>query len=181
MMKDLYQTLLPYKNTGTIVLYSNGMTHPVQARDSLYRSGYTNAYILTDGLNGFIERCLTPVSLRDEILPEETADRIRSWRTFFLGSATRQEEYSAADKPQADSFLVAAEWLERQLDRAETKVLDLRPQPEYSTGHIRNSLALNVENLRMNLQGLGSMLQPGDMLASEVGTTQVRIHGTIFF
>ena len=87
-MKDLHQSLIPYKNIGTIVLYSNGMTHPVQARDSLYRTGYTNAYILTDGLNGFIERCLTPVSLREEILPTETTNRIRGWRAFFLGSAT---------------------------------------------------------------------------------------------
>jgi len=91
-MKDLHQALIPHKNVGTIVLYSNGMTHPVQARDSLYRSGYTNAYILTDGLNGFIERCLTPVSLRDEILPTETAAKIRAWRAFFLSSATSQEK-----------------------------------------------------------------------------------------
>jgi len=173
-MKDLHQSLLQYKNIGTIVLYSNGMTHPVQARDSLYRSGYANAYILTDGLNGFIERCLTPVSLRDEILPKETADRIRSWRAFFLGSATRQEKHSVTDKPLPDSLLVDTEWLERQLDRAETKVIDLRPQAEYSTSHIKNSQALNAENLRMNLHGLGSMLQPGDMLARHVSEMGVR-------
>ena len=91
-MKDLHQALMPYKNIGTIVLYSNGMTHPVQARDSLYRSGYTNAFILTDGLNGFVERCLTPVSLRDEIVRPETASKIRAWRSFFLDSAAPQAE-----------------------------------------------------------------------------------------
>lgn len=96
-MKDLHQALRPYKNVGTIVLYSNGMTHPVQARDSLYRSGYTNAYILTDGLNGFIERCLTPVSLRDEIVRPETASKIRAWRSFFLDSPAPQAEPATPD------------------------------------------------------------------------------------
>jgi len=173
-IKDVHQALLPYKNIGTIVLYSNGMTHPVQARDSLYRSGYMNAYILTDGLNGFIEKCLTPVSLRDEILPKETADKIRSWRAFFLGLSTPQERPDAIDEPQSGNLLVDAEWLERQLDRGETKILDLRAQPEYNTSHIRISLALNVENLRMNLDGVGSMLQPGEMLARHLSAMGIR-------
>jgi thiosulfate/3-mercaptopyruvate sulfurtransferase len=183
-MKDLHQALIPYKNVGTIVLYSNGMTHPVQARDSLYRSGYTNAYILTDGLNGFIERCLTPVSLRDEILPTERAVKIRAWRAFFLSSATSQKKPDTADEPLSDSPLVDAEWLEKRLDLADTKILDLRSQPEYNTSHIRNSLALNVENLRMNLGGVGSMLQPSNMLAKHLsamgilpGDTVIVVYG----
>lgn len=47
---DLPDFLAPHKNKGTIVLYSNGMTHPAQARDTLARLGFTNAYLLTDGL-----------------------------------------------------------------------------------------------------------------------------------
>jgi thiosulfate/3-mercaptopyruvate sulfurtransferase len=71
-MAELHQALAPYKNVGTIVLYSNGMTHPAQARDSLYRSGYTNAYMLTDGLNGFIERCLgVPSKAAEAPVPDE--------------------------------------------------------------------------------------------------------------
>jgi thiosulfate/3-mercaptopyruvate sulfurtransferase len=178
-MKDLHQALIPYKNVGTIVLYSNGMTHPVQARDSLYRNGYTNAYILTDGLNGFIERCLTPVSLRDEILPKETADKIRAWRTFFLGSATPQEKPDTPDEPLSDSPLADTEWLEKRLDLVDTKILDLRSQPEYNTSHIRNSFALNVENLRTNLEGVGSMLQPGDMLARHFSAMGIRPNDTV--
>lgn len=178
-MKDLHEALIPYKNTGTIVLYSNGMTHPVQARDSLFRNGYTNAYILTDGLNGFIERCLTPVSLRDEILPKETTAKIRAWRAFFLGSAAPHEKSGTRDVPLSDSLLVDAEWLEKQLERADTKVIDLRPQPEYNTSHIRNSLALNVENLRTNLDGVGSMLQPADMLARHFSAMGIRTGDTV--
>ncbi|UCC97539.1 MAG: YeeE/YedE family protein [Phycisphaerales bacterium] len=179
-MKDLHQTLMPYRNVGTIVLYSNGMTHPVQARDSLYRSGYTNAYILTDGLNGFIERCLTPVSLRDEIVPLEIAAKIRAWRSFFLGSeAPPQAEPATPSEPLPSSLLVDVQWLEKQLNRPDIRILDLRSQPEYSTSHIQNSLALNVENLRTNINGVGSMLQPGDMLAGYMSAMGIRPTDTV--
>jgi thiosulfate/3-mercaptopyruvate sulfurtransferase len=79
----LPEELEPYKNRGVIVLYSNGMTHPAQARDSLYRLGYRNVYLLTDGLQGFMERCLKPVSLRSEPLTPEAATRVRAWRAYF--------------------------------------------------------------------------------------------------
>jgi thiosulfate/3-mercaptopyruvate sulfurtransferase len=65
------------------ILYSNGMTHPAQARDALSRMGYQNVYILTDGFKGFIDRCLKPVSLRAEPMPESGANQIRAWRAFF--------------------------------------------------------------------------------------------------
>ena len=64
-LAQLAETLHPYRNRGLIVLYSNGITHPAQARDSLQRQGFGNVYILTDGLRGFRDRCLKPVSLRD--------------------------------------------------------------------------------------------------------------------
>ena len=83
-LADLPAALAPHKNGGTIVLYSNGMTHPAQARDVLARMGYRNVYLLTDGLQGFVERCLKPVSLRDEPLPAEDAARVNAWRQFFL-------------------------------------------------------------------------------------------------
>ena len=73
-----------FRRRSMIVLYSNGMTHPAQARDSLYRLGYRNVYILTDGLHGFIERCLKPASLRSEPLAPETITKIQQWRKFFL-------------------------------------------------------------------------------------------------
>jgi thiosulfate/3-mercaptopyruvate sulfurtransferase len=173
-MKDLHQALVRYKNAGTIVLYSNGMTHPVQARDSLYRNGYNNVFILTDGINGFIEKCLTPVSLRDEILPKETTDKIRAWRAFFLGSTTVQSESGTPDELLSDNPLIDVESLEKLLKRSDTKVLDLRSQPEYNTSHIKNSFALNIENLRTNLNGIGSMLQPADMLTRHFSSIGIR-------
>ncbi len=178
-MKDLHQILLLYKNVGTIVLYSNGMTHPVQARDSLYRSGYLNTYILTDGLNGFIERCLTPVSLRDEILPAATAEKVRYWRAFFLGKAAYKEDASTAGGVASESLLVDTEWLEKMLDSSDIKILDLRSQPEYNTSHIKNSLALNVENFRMNMDGVGSILQPTDILLRHVSSMGIHPDDTV--
>jgi rhodanese-related sulfurtransferase/uncharacterized membrane protein YedE/YeeE len=70
--------------SGLIVLYANDMTHPAQARDELFRMGFKKVTILTDGLTGFLERCLKPVSLRSEPVSTETANRIRSWREYFL-------------------------------------------------------------------------------------------------
>ena len=87
-LPDLPATLEPYKNRGVIVLYSNGMTHPAQARDVLAQLGFANAYLLTDGLQGFVERCLKPVSLRSEPLSPDDAARVRAWRAFFLAERT---------------------------------------------------------------------------------------------
>lgn len=185
-LKDIHQTLAAYKNVGTIVLYSNGMTHPVQARDSLYRSGYTNAYILTEGLNGFIERCLTPVSLRDEIVPPQIAGKIRAWRSFFLGlpaggldTTASQATRAAAELPLASGPLVDAQWLEAQMNRPDIRILDLRPQPEYNTSHIQGSLALTMENLRTNIGGVGSMLQPANMLGEHLSAMGIQPADTV--
>ncbi|MBF0208388.1 MAG: YeeE/YedE family protein [Oligoflexia bacterium] len=83
-MSDLAKKLLSYKNQGTIVLYSNGMTHPAQARDSLFRQGIKNVLILTDGLEGFNQKILKPSSLRVDPLSEEELIKVKSWREYFL-------------------------------------------------------------------------------------------------
>jgi thiosulfate/3-mercaptopyruvate sulfurtransferase len=87
-LPELIDYLAPFKNRGRIVLYSNGMTHPAQARDSLARLGYENVFMLTDGLRGFLDRCLKPVSLRREPLTDPEAAQVRAWRAFFLASET---------------------------------------------------------------------------------------------
>jgi len=84
---DLPEFLGPHRNRGTIVLYSNGMTHPAQARDALARLGFTNAYLLTDGLQGFMQTVLKPVSLREMPFPGADTAKVNAWRTFFLGNA----------------------------------------------------------------------------------------------
>ncbi len=167
-LKDLHQSLASYRNVGTIVLYSNGMTHPAQARDSLYRLGFRNAYILTDGLDGFIQKCLTPTSLRREPLSQSMAAKVAAWRAYFLSPADQGK--TSADLPQ--SPLLDTDWLSSNLDKPGLKIIDLRSQPEYNTRHIPGSLSVSAENIRMNRQAVGSMLQPVDMLekhASSMG------------
>lgn len=100
-LSEPVEVLQPYRNAGTIILYSNGMTHPPQAQDALYRMGYRNVYILTDGLKGFIETCLKPVSLRSEPVPQEFAARIAAWRDYFVTRAT-----TASLIPSKDTTIV---------------------------------------------------------------------------
>ena len=83
-LQELPGYLAPFKNRDLIILYSNGMTHPAQARDSLARQGFTNVYFLTDGLQGFMERCLKPVSLRSQPVLPQGAAKINKWREYFL-------------------------------------------------------------------------------------------------
>jgi thiosulfate/3-mercaptopyruvate sulfurtransferase len=100
-LSKLAEELAPHKNRGLIVLYSNGMTHPAQARDSLSRQGYSNVYLLTDGLQGFMERCLKPVSLRSEPLTPEAAARVRAWRAYFSPVAATPARRTAPSPPGA--------------------------------------------------------------------------------
>ena len=83
-LQELPGYLAPFKNRDLIILYSNGMTHPAQARDSLARQGFTNVYFLTDGLQGFMERCLKPLSLRSQPVLPQGAAKINKWREYFL-------------------------------------------------------------------------------------------------
>jgi len=176
-ISDLSETLKPHKNKGLIILYSNGMTHPAQAADALYRMGYENVYILTGGLKGFIETCLKPVSLRSEPVPAELAARIKDWRSFFYadkahaatGFSSAETAASPADKafqlPESLPGLVETQWLASNLGKSGLKIIDLRSQPEYNTGHIPGSFFLSTESLRGVVDGVPSLLLPAEILA----------------
>jgi len=162
---DLPEFLAPHKNRGTIVLYSNGMTHPAQARDALARLGFTNAYLLTDGLQGFMQTVLKPVSLRETPLPARHATKVNAWRTFFLGNAPAPAPASAA----AVSRLVETGWLQENLGRDDVRIIDLRPQPAYNGGHIPGAVRMDPEHFRGAIGGVSSMLLPPDMIARHLG------------
>ncbi len=164
-LAQLPEYLSPYKNNGMIVLYSNRMTHPAQARDALARLGYENAYMLTDGLQGFVDRCLKPVSLRDELLTDTLAERIRAWRAFFLGANPTETHGPEIESPIESPGLVSTAWLASNLGRHGVKVIDVRSQPEYNTGHVPGSVCLNPETFRGVVGGVSSMLLPGEVLA----------------
>jgi 3-mercaptopyruvate sulfurtransferase SseA len=185
-LAQLPEVLQPYQNKGLIVLYSNGMTHPAQARDSLQRQGFGNVYLLTDGLQGFKDRCLKPVSLRPEPLTTVDTARVNAWRAFFAASAAPATPAVSAEVGVFTSPLNAAmprvvetDWLAARLGTPGLKVVDLRPQPEYNAAHIPGSLSLNVESFRGNIGGVPSLLLPPPMLAAQFSLLGLQPSDTI--
>ncbi|MEN6483986.1 MAG: rhodanese-like domain-containing protein [Syntrophobacteraceae bacterium] len=189
-LSRLEEHLRPYRNNGTIVLYSNGMTHPAQARDALSRMGYENVLILTDGLKGFLEVCLKPVSLRSEPVPDSLAASIGAWRSYFAGAehSMPRDQVRAVSETGSERTsnglpgLVETGWLAENLDRV--RVIDVRSQPEYNTGHIPGSIFISPDSLRGVVRGLPSMLLPSEMLAMHFsnlglmpGDMAVIVHG----
>ena len=85
-LSSLVAGLERYRRFDRIVLYSNGATHPGQAWAVLNAAGFKNVYILADGLQGFFERVLKPVSLRHEFISDRDRAEINTWRAMFLGS-----------------------------------------------------------------------------------------------
>ncbi|MCF7849471.1 MAG: YeeE/YedE family protein [Kiritimatiellales bacterium] len=163
--EELSAALAPHINQGLIVLYSNGMTHPAQARDSLFRQGFENVCFLTDGLEGFLETCLKPASLRREPVPPIQALKISAWRAFFLAPATPAATRSSAPVLPEKPGLIETDWLNENLGTPGIKLIDLRAQSEYNTSHIPGSLNLNPESLRGWVRGVPSSLLPANMLA----------------
>jgi thiosulfate/3-mercaptopyruvate sulfurtransferase len=165
---DLPEFLGPHKTKSKVVLYSNGMTHTAQARDALARMGFTNTYLLTDGLQGFMQEVLKPVSLRTAPLPEPQAARIKAWRAFFL-TGSPAPAVSAASGSGETPRLVEASWLQENLGRDDLRIIDVRPQPAYNSGHIPGSVRMDPEHFRGAVGGVSSMLLPADMIARHLG------------
>ena len=189
-LAQLPVALAPYKNAGLIVLYSNGMTHPAQARDALARLGFTNVYMLTDGLDGFFERCIKPTSLRLEPLSAQEASRINAWRRYFLEldsppPAAAQPQPPPATMPMSLPVvptlpgLVEPAWLAENLGEKDIRVLDVRAQPQYNTGHIPGSVCVSPEHFRGVVGGVSSMLLPPDMLARQMSLMGLRPTDTV--
>ncbi|MCL6622341.1 MAG: YeeE/YedE family protein [Syntrophobacterales bacterium] len=162
----VHEVLAPYKNRGLIVLYSGGMTHAAQARDSLARQGFRNVYLLSEGLTGFRERVLKPASLREETPTPEKAARIRAWRAFFLAAPAAVAGPEPAEMPAPLPGLIETDWLARNLGQPWIKIIDLRSQPEYNTGHIPGAVYLSYDSLRGVVGGVSSMLLPAELLAA---------------
>lgn len=179
-LAELANTLQPHKNRGQIVLYSNGMTHPAQARDSLQRQGFGNVNLLSDGLVGFRDRCLKPVSLRHEPLTTADAARVNAWRAFFEASAVSAgSEVATAPVHVAMPRVIETHQLASMIRVPGLKVIDLRPQPEYNTAHIPGSISLNLESIRGNIAGVPSMLLPATMLAAQFSLLGLRASDTV--
>lgn len=171
----LADALAGRRDRGLIVLYSNGMTHPAQARDALARLGFGNVYILTDGLRGFMETCLKPASLRDHPLPPSQVARVNAWRAFFTSAEpVTGAPVGAAPSARARPGMVEAAWLADNIGRADLRVLDCRSQADYSRGHIPGSLRVSPEQFRGARGGVPSMLLPGAILAQHLELMGIR-------
>jgi thiosulfate/3-mercaptopyruvate sulfurtransferase len=186
-LSDLATRLQPLRG-GTIVLYSNGMTHPAQARDALVRQGFREVFILTDGLNGFFRTCLKPVSLRSEPITAAQAARVEAWRRYFLGdheppagAAERAAASAAAPGDPAVPPLVEPAWLAERLDHRDLCVIDCRPQPDYNRSHIPGSVCLSPESVRGVVQGVSSMLLPVEVLAGIARSMGIGAGDTVVF
>lgn len=117
-LAQLAEALQPHKGRGLVVLYSNGMTHPAQARDSVQRQNFGNVCLLTDGLQGFRDRCLKPVSLRTGPATPGEAARVNAWRAFFAAPSVPVVAVSAV-APQSEGMprVVGMEGEDGNLDR----------------------------------------------------------------
>jgi thiosulfate/3-mercaptopyruvate sulfurtransferase len=181
-MSVLPTALAGRESKGIIVLYSNGMTHPAQARDALSRLGFTNVYMLTDGLVGFVDRVLKPASLRAEPLSAEETAKINSWRQYFLGTEKPQPSQGETEEPLAISQpipptwpgLVEPAWLVENLGSPDIRVIEVRPQPQYNSGHIPGSVCVSHDNFRSVVGGVSSMLQPAELLAGHMSLMGIR-------
>lgn len=165
---DLPGLLDSHKNRWTVVLYSNGMTHPAQARDTLARLGFNNVFLLTDGLQGFMERVLKPVSLRETVVTGELRERVAAWRGFFLNEAAPRKTATAPSISELPG-LVDTAWLHEHLKRTDLRIIDVRSQPAYNGGHIPGSIRMDPEHFRGVVGGVSSILLPADLIARHLG------------
>ena len=174
-LPDLPAFVASQQSKQMIVLYSNGMTHPAQARDILYRRGYRNVYILTDGLVGFRKYCLKPVSLRSEPVPAAHAARINAWREYFERQAPPLSliENAFLTPPQGLPAMIDTVWLAKYLERNDIKVVDCRNQPDYNSAHIPGSLAISCESFRGVVDGVPSVLLPPNVLACKLSLLNI--------
>jgi thiosulfate/3-mercaptopyruvate sulfurtransferase len=75
--------------------------------------------------------------------------------------------------------LVDTRWLAERLDKPDVRIIDVRAQPKYNTGHIPGALCLNPESFRGVVGGVSSMLLPADMLARHMSLIGIRPTDTV--
>jgi thiosulfate/3-mercaptopyruvate sulfurtransferase len=141
--------------------------------------------MLTDGLRGFVDRCLKPVSLRREPLTEVQAQQVRAWRRFFLEGersivpATARVSAEGGQRAGTPSGLVETAWLSENFNRSDVKIIDVRRQPLYNTSHVPGSIALNPESLRGVVDSVPSMLLPAEIIAAPMGLMGIKATDTV--
>ena len=183
----------------TIILYSNGTTHAAQAWLALRHLGFSNVFVLTDGLVGFWRDCLTPPSLGEWPLDGQTAKALNAEyakrKTYFIDQApvaaaatsaepkpdaAVAETVPAMPEPGVAKHLVSTEWLASVTNAPEIKIVDVRPKgTAFTTAHIPGAAYLSCESLRSTIDGIPAMVIPADEIAMQLGRIGVKRTDTV--
>ncbi len=105
----------------TVVLASNGMTHPAQAWVALTQAGRSNVRILEDGLTGFRANELTPPSLRGPTTERRARGgeaRFAALRARILGTPEVTERYATDPEQLTSPTVVSTRWVATRLGAA---------------------------------------------------------------
>jgi thiosulfate/3-mercaptopyruvate sulfurtransferase len=166
----------------TVVLVSNGMTHPAQAWVELARRGRRNVRILEDGLDGFRAALLTPPSLRGPTTERRVAEegpRFRALAARWLGrpAATAPTAKAPGPKPArwatdpvalASPTVVSTAWVAARL--GQVAVLDTREKAEdVAKGRVPGAVHVPIADTRETRGGVADEMLPIDALARKAG------------
>jgi len=159
----------------TVLLVSNGMTHPAQAWTELARRGRTNVRVLEDGLDGLRAGELAPPSLRG-VADEDTARmeryRFLAARRLLLGegAAIPARETFATDPGElCEPTVVSVRWLDEHA--RDVVILDARSSAEaYQRGHLPGALHVPIGRTRAKIADVDDQLLPVAELAQMWGS-----------
>jgi len=159
----------------TVLIVSNGMTHPAQAWTELARRGHANVRVLEDGLDGLRAGELAPPSLRG--VADENTARMKRYRFLAArrvllgeGDAIPAHETFATDPVKlSEPTVVSVRWLEEHAQ--DVVLLDARGSAEaYQRGHLPGALHVPIERTRAKIAGVGDQLLPAADLARVWGS-----------
>lgn len=157
----------------TVVLVSNGMTHPAQAWVALTQAGRSNVHILEDGLTGFRANELTPPSLRGATTQRRARARearFAALRARILEMHPSTERYATDPKQLTAPTVVSTRWVGQRVGSPSLVVLDTRPKEEdYLAGHLPGAIWAPVSAMREVREGVADELMKPDALAEVVG------------
>lgn len=172
ILSDAQKSLLADPSR-TVVLYSNGPTHPGQAWMELHRRGVKNVFVLDGGLEELKRVVLTPPSL----LPGATEATVKAEtgifqlrRAFFLPTAGPFAAGRYAKDPQklTEPGFVSTKWLAARGDAV--RIVDVREsRADFDRLHIKGSVHLPVKELRVKAGDRDLFLRTPQEIADRLG------------
>jgi len=160
----------------TVVLVSNGMTHPAQAWVELARRGRTNVRVLEEGLDGLRATYLTPPSLRGPTTERRAHDDgalFRAVTAKVLGRAAttttpRAARWATDPVALTEPTVVSATWVAAHLGRI--AVLDTREKADdVAKGRIPGAVHVPIAATRETRGGVADEMLPIEALAAKAG------------